>query len=151
MSAPLRYARSRSIPLDRREVASARRRFKSLPATALAHGDFHHNNVLWDSELGRVHLIDLEFLGPAPAGLDLATMWGSLVSSDDRAHLLGSMLEGADHQEAERMGLILHWMALRYLLEIFTWTPRRSWDPARLQRALDVLEEARRVDGSWKR
>ncbi|MGH2754668.1 MAG: phosphotransferase, partial [Actinomycetota bacterium] len=79
VTAPLRLARMRSIPLDRREVASVRRRFAALPTTSLAHGDFHHNNVLFDSGKARVHVVDLEFLGPAPAGLDCATMWGSLV------------------------------------------------------------------------
>ncbi len=147
-SLPVRLARMAASPIDVREFAAARRNALALPADALAHGDFHPGNVLFDAGSGTVNVTDWENLGMAPPGTDQLALWCGLETEDDREMVMDHLLTGTSLDEREGLLALRHWLALRTSADI-ALTAGRFREPghrAMLAAALDRVREARRAD-----
>ena len=148
-SAPIRYARMLGKALNPVEISSTTRAVARLPAAELSHGDFHKRNVLFDSFTASVHLIDLEFLGPAPHGVDLAVLWVSLEMAQDRDLVLEALLSRTPRDRRGELGVVLHWAALRFLVEVISLAPWVSLNEERVALGRDILKDARRLRAGW--
>ncbi|MDP9341643.1 MAG: aminoglycoside phosphotransferase family protein [Actinomycetota bacterium] len=152
---PARLARLAASPIDVREFVAVRRRALTLPADQLAHGDYHPGNVLFDATSGRAFVTDMEFLGMAPRGTDLMTLWCGLERSEDRDAVLEAVLAGATDPERTRLAVLHHWLALRSLADV-ALVPRRfrhpgTDHPALLGHSMARAREARADAAAWTR
>jgi hypothetical protein len=134
-------------PLSPAEFRSARAAAAGLPRDTLAHGDYVLHNVLFDSKLASVTVIDWEFLNHAPAGFDLCVLWPRLPEAEDRDRVLDAAIGAAGDRRA--LGVLHHWLAVRYLADLVTRPPRRQWSRERIAQAVRRLSEARANAAAW--
>ena len=134
-------------PLSPAEFRSARAAAAGLPRDTLAHGDYVLHNILFDSQRGRVTIIDWEFLNPAPAGFDLCVLWPRLPEAADRDRVLDAALAAVPDRSA--LGVLHHWLAVRYLADLVTRVPRPQWSRERIGQAVRRLSEARANAAAW--
>lgn len=134
-------------PLSPAEFRSARSAAAGLPRDTLAHGDYVLHNILFDSQRGRVTVIDWEFLNPAPAGFDLCMLWPRLPEAPDRDRVLDAALAAVPDRSA--LGVLHHWLAVRYLADLVTRPPRSQWSRERISQAVHRLAEARANAAAW--
>lgn len=134
-------------PLSPTEFRSVRAAAARLPRDTLAHGDYVLHNLLFDRARGRVTVIDWEFLRYAPAGFDLLMLWPRLVEAHDRAAVLDTVLSSGLGRR--HVGLLHHWLAVRYLADLVTRTPPSGWSRERIRRAVERLAEARANAATW--
>jgi hypothetical protein len=117
-----------------------------LPATVLAHGDFQDDNLLWDAEQHRLHVIDWDYAGMHPPGTDLLNLWVQLVDDPTRQLVLEAAV--ADAPDRAALVVLAHWLALRHLAEVATGQPGPAGAAAwrdRLRNARASLSRARRL------
>lgn len=138
-----RAVRGARSPLSLREFRAVRAEADQLPRSTLAHNDFHVGNVLHDAGSGTVHVIDFEYLAPAPPHSDALSLWPDLARTADRERLLDAVVAGADRAELPAIGLLLHWSALRLLAFRATGEPRSRQDRAQVEIAAQRVAEAR--------
>lgn len=141
----LRMVRA-GVPL--REFAILRRRAAALPATAMGHRDFTVGNVLHDAAAGTVHVLDLEFMGRAPRGLDALQLWCGLDERADRDRLLEEVLAGADRHGRAALATLHRWLSLRAFADR-SIAPPRIRQPHRIREAAALADEARRNVRRW--
>ena len=138
-----RAARAVASPLRIGEFRRVRRDVDDLLPGQWAHGDFHVANVLSDG--GRsVVLIDFEYVGAGPSGLDLTTLWPDLPDQADRDRLLEATLRLYRGQEPQVL-LLLHWHALRHLADLVTPVPLGARETREVAMAAAHVAEARRL------
>ena len=147
---PLRLLKMLRGRIDVREFLEVRRQVLALPAEVIAHGDFHPGNVLLDAAADVAHAVDLESVGPAPAGTDLLTMWCELQRPADRDAVLELLLADADADRRRELALVHRWLALRTLADRVI-APRRYRDERRIRFAAARAAEARRDAAAWTR
>lgn len=134
-------------PLSPTEFRAARAAAANLPRDTLAHGDYVLHNILFDRTRATVTVIDWEFLRYAPAGFDLLMLWPRLAQAEDRAAVLDAVLSsGVDRRH---LGILHHWLAVRYLADLVTRAPRPEWPTERIRRAVPRLAEARANAAAW--
>lgn len=134
-------------PLSPTEFRATRAAAASLPRDTLAHGDYVLHNILFNRARGTVTVIDWEFLRYAPAGSDLLMLWPRLAQADDRAAILDAVLSsGIDRRH---LGVLHHWLAVRYLADLVTRAPRSEWPTERIRKAEPRLAEARANAAAW--
>jgi hypothetical protein len=134
-------------PLSPAEFRTARAAAARLRRDTLAHGDYVLHNILFDSARSSVTVIDWEFLNPAPAGFDLCMLWPRLSEASDRDRVLEAAL--ADVPDRADLGVLHHWLAVRYLADLVTRVPRPQWSRERITQAVRRLSEARANAASW--
>ena len=134
-------------PLSPGEFRSARAAVARLPRDTLAHGDYVLHNILFDSARARVTVIDWEFLNYAPAGFDLCVLWPRLPEAQDRERVLDAALDAVPDRSA--LGVLHHWLAVRYLADLVTRVPRPQWSRERIGQAVRRLSEARANAAAW--
>ena len=134
-------------PLSPAEFRTARAAAASLPQDTLAHGDFVLHNILFDTSRSAVTVIDWEFLNYKPAGFDLCLLWPRLLEADDRERVLDAALAAAPDRSA--LGVLHHWLAVRYLADLVTRFPRPQWSRERIGQAEQRLAEARARAAAW--
>ena len=140
---PIRGARAVAGGLDPRRFISAKRAASMLPRDALSHGDFHTNNVLFDSGAERVVVIDWSYLGFQPRWTDLVYFWTRLPAPQDRALLADRLIELAD--DHRHLGALLRWIAIRSYAEMVTDEAWRRRDRVKLEQGRLVMDEAEKI------
>lgn len=135
-------------PLSPAEFKSARAAAASLPPDTLAHGDFVLHNILFDTSRSTVTVIDWEFLNYKAAGFDLCLLWPRLLEPEDRERVLDAALAAAPDRAA--LGVLHHWLAVRYLADLVTRFPRPQWSRGRIGQAEQRLAEARAHAAAWR-
>ncbi len=145
---PVRLARMVRWGVDLREFAAVRREALRLPPDTMSHRDFTVGNVLFDAARGRVHVMDLEFMGLAPRGMDPLTLWCGLDAREDREAVVDALLSGADGRERDRLGVLHRWLALRSFADRAVAPP---WlrEPDRIGESARLVAEARRNAAEW--
>jgi aminoglycoside phosphotransferase len=134
-------------PLSPAEFRSARTAVARLPRDTLAHGDYVLHNILFDAGRASVTVIDWEFLNYAPAGFDLCVLWPRLPEAEDRDRVLDAALAAVPNHAA--LGVLHHWLAVRYLADLVTRPPRSQWSQERIEQAVRRLSEARAHAAAW--
>lgn len=136
-----RFARMSASPLSVTEFRAARAAALALPHDTMTHGDFHPRNLLYDRAAGVVRLIDWATIGAAPAGTDLLSLWPQLPDPGDRAAVFAAAAEQV--RDPQRLAVLHHWLAARYLADLVTGRPHRAWQWERIDPAVDRVAEAR--------
>lgn len=134
-------------PLSPAEFRSTRAAAAGLPRDTLAHGDYVLHNILMDQAAGTVTIIDWEFLTRAPAGWDLCLLWPRLTEADDRALVTDELLSTTPDRAA--LGVLHHWLAVRFLADLATRAAPSAWDHARIAHATERVKEARTNAKGW--
>ena len=142
----LRLARMAASPLSVRLFMDSRRVAAGLAADTLAHGDFIPSNLPFDEERGRVHLVDWEMLGYAPAHTDLLTLWPHLARAEDRQALLETALRRSGDRRA--LAALHRWLTVRALADL-TNAPRRQWNRPRVETVTARVREAVANAAAW--
>ena len=90
-----------------------RRAAAALPDDAMAHHDYHRNNVLNTPSRGGVTVLDWEYTGPGPRHLDILQLIVDLEPEDvaEAAWLL--LVDHAPVQDRHLIAVQLRWLALR--------------------------------------
>lgn len=140
---PIRGARAIVGGLDPRRFTSAKRAVSLLPRDALSHGDFHPNNVLFDSRAERVMVIDWSYLGFQPRWTDLVYFWTRLPDPEDRDLLAKRLIDLAD--DHRHLGALLRWIAIRSYAEMVTDEAWRKRDRDKLEQGRLVMDEAEKI------
>lgn len=135
----LRALRALLGPVPVRAFLQHRAAAARLPRTTTAHGDFHPGNVLFDADAGRVAVVDLELLGPAPAGLDLCQLWCGLRDPADRDLVLQALRQ----VPGARPDVLLPWIAVRSLADVTAALPSRARERDLVDLAVDAWLQAR--------
>lgn len=147
---PVRLARMLRWGVDLREFSAVRRGALRLPSDTTSHRDFTVGNVLFDAANGRVHVMDLEFMGLAPRGMDALTLWCGLDVREDRDAVVDALLTGAGRRERARLALLHRWLALRTLADRAI-APHWLREPHRIRESARLVDEARRNAIDWTR
>lgn len=140
---PIRGVRAIRGGLDPRRFINAKRAVLLLPHDTLSHGDFHPNNVLFDSRADRVVVIDWSYLGLQPRWTDLVYFWTRLPAPEDRDLLAGRLIEIAD--DRRHLGALLRWVSIRSYAEMVTDEPWRGRDTTKLEQGRRVMDEAEQI------
>ncbi|MGH9038126.1 MAG: hypothetical protein ACRD0O_20400, partial [Acidimicrobiia bacterium] len=70
-----------------------------------------------------------------------------LPEAEDRDRVLDAALAAGPDRAA--LGVLHHWLAVRYLADLVTRVPRPQWSPARIGQAVRRLTEARANAAAW--